>query len=46
MLIGRAFAWSIIALQCGAAGGYMLAGNWRQALFWAGAAVVNVAATV
>lgn len=46
MNIGRVLAWIMIALAVAAAAGYGCQGDWRRAVYWFAAAVLQVTVTV
>lgn len=46
MNIGRVMAWAMIGGAVVAAVGYGIAGDWRRAVYWASAAVLQVTVTI
>jgi len=46
MNIGRVLAWIMIVLAVAACVGYGCQGDWRRAVYWAAAAVLQFAVTV
>ena len=46
MNIGRVLAWIMVVLAVLAAVGYGCAGDWRRALYWAAASVLQLAVTI
>ncbi len=44
--MGATLAWAVIVVNLGASLGYALSGDIRHAVYWAAAAVVNVAVTM
>jgi len=46
MNIGRTLAWIMVVLAVLAAVGYGCAGDWRRALYWAAASVLQLAVTI